>query len=109
MPKQLSYKQRWCKETRDFWKRVTKVYDFQAEAIDILYGACENLELFYLATEEVRRDGVTFKAPSGQIRVHPAAAVAKAAWAGYLSGVRALKLEDDLPKPKIGRPLRTMP
>lgn len=105
MGKKITYRARWRKETRDFWNRVNDLYGFEGENVDVLYGTCENLDAFYQARAELE-DGMTFTTKSGQIKAHPAASIAKNCWAGFLAGLRALEIEDDAPKPKVGRPLR---
>ena len=98
----LTAKQSWTREARKFFRDITKIYQIDEKHYAVFYGTIENLDRFYISNAEVKRDGITFKTKTGQIRKNPATQIAKEAWSSFLLGLKALGLHEY--QEKLGRP-----
>ena len=98
----LTAKQRWTKEAGKFFRDITKIYEIDEKHFAVFYGTIENLDRFYVANAEIKRDGITFKTTTGQIRKNPATQIAKDSWGSFLMGLKALGLHEY--QAKLGRP-----
>jgi phage terminase small subunit len=99
--KKLHYKRYWRKETRQFFQHITGQCEIDWKHFAMFYGTCENLDRFYVADEEIKRNGITFTTSGGQIRRNPACLIAKDSWAAFITGMKALGLYEFH---KTGRP-----
>lgn len=83
-------KQSWEPETRKHYNIYKKVMVIEEEDINPLMGTMENYNTFYECKRILKKEGLTFKTKTGQVKVHPLLAVQKNAWNAYLAGLRIL-------------------
>jgi len=105
-------KARWHKEVREFYRQTHTEYEFSDDEERILHAICENLDIFWRATDQLTKEGLTFVSENGMIRKHPACEISKNAWAAFLAGCRMLgigKQQVEQPKRGPGRPPATPP
>ena len=99
-------KTHWHKESKKFFKTLHTTWQFPDDEQSVVMATCQNLDLFWQATDQIEREGLTFAGENGLIRKHPACEVVKSAWAGFLAGCRLLGICQPEPDPKrgVGRP-----
>jgi phage terminase small subunit len=96
---------KWHAETKRFFKTLHAEWTFPDDEERVVMGCCENLNTFWLASDQLEKDGLTFTTENGLIRKHPGTEIQKNAWAAFLAGCRLLgicKQSDD--KKQVGRP-----
>ena len=77
------------------WRAVVGGWVLDAPALGVLEGALRSWDLFKAASAELEQDGPTVVSPTGLKRGHPAAKVAKDAYAAYRAGLAQLNLDPD--------------
>lgn len=101
-PKLPRAKRTWLKPARDFFRHVAEGWELHPEDVQLLTAVAERLNQYWECQAAIDRDGLCLTSAGGMVRKHPAAEVQKAAWAGFLAGLRQLNLSDDPKRP--GRP-----
>ena len=100
--KKLTARRAWKKEARQFFRHITGKYQIDEKHYAVFYGTIENLNRFYLCNEIIKKEGMTFKTSTGQIRKNPACQIQKDCWSAFLLGLKALGLHEY--QNKLGRP-----
>jgi len=92
------------KQARAFRQEILKEYELSGDELKILDGAVDQLSHYWTASDLLSVEGMTIKT-GDMVRQHPAAAILKQSWAGFLSGCRLLQIgsPSDL-KARPGRP-----
>ena len=96
------------KRVEKFKTKVLEKFFLEDYELEILNVTLMNLKNFYIASEQLKKDGITLTNKNGMTRKHPAFEIVKISWANFLSGLRTLKLQDalnDKQSKKVGRPL----
>ena len=102
-----SAKAKWHAETKKFFRTTHAEWDYPDDEERVLCATCENLDMFWRATEQLDSEGLTFTTETGQVKKHPATEIQKTAWAGFLAGCRLLGIcskQSEEPKRGPGRP-----
>ena len=94
----------WLVEMQKFLKEIKEAWELDPDGELFWKMAADSLDRYAQARLELLRDGLTFKTDAGLIRRHPACEIVKAERAGFLSAMRALDLEGDENKGKVGNP-----
>ena len=99
-------KPEWHDETKQFFETLHQTWQFPPDEQRVVMATCQNLDLFWKATDTIEADGMTFTAENGMVRKHPACEIVKSSWAGFLAGCRLLGICQPEPDPKrgVGRP-----
>jgi len=105
----IKAKNEWFQEVKNFYHRVLRKYDLAAHEVEIVRGCCDQLHRYQQCKRTLDKEGLTFQTASGQIKKHPLCEIERQSWAGFLSGVRTLSIDDAIDetevKPKRGRPI----
>jgi len=88
----LRAKQRWHREARKFFNYIKDEYDVEKISIGTLNGTAENLSIYNIAADDIKKNGITYTTNTGQIKKNPACQIAKESWSGFLQGLKALGL-----------------
>lgn len=97
-------KQKIHKRAKAFLKSIIEEYDLSQDELKILDGAVDQLNLYWTASDLLSAEGMTIKT-GDMVRQHPAAAILKQSWAGFLSGCRLLQIGSPADmKARPGRP-----
>jgi P27 family predicted phage terminase small subunit len=94
----------WTKPARTFYRSVVDRWELAGEDFDLLRATVERLDQYWRAQAILDKEGLTFVTDT-QIRKHPCIEIQKAAWAGFLAGLKALGLEEAADRKKPGRPI----
>lgn len=103
----MTFKQNWRPSVRKLWNKCISVFplDNSAEAHATLKLACDSLENFCRARDTLYAEGLTYKAPAGTIKSHPATLIMRQERAGFLSAMKQLNFVwDPDGEPVVGRP-----
>ncbi len=92
-------------EAKTWWKKLVKEYEIDDPAgCLLLQTSLEALDRMRGAQQTIADDGATIKDRFGQLRAHPAVNIERDARAAVLSGLKALNLDLEPLRDRIGRP-----
>jgi hypothetical protein len=94
----------WLAPTKKWFASVTDRWVLEGEDIDLLEATAERLNTYWRCQRLLDSEGLTIEM-NGLYRKHPAAEIQKAAWQGFLAGLKALGLEEAADKRRPGRPI----
>lgn len=95
-------------EAKTWWKKLVKEYEIDDPAgFLLLQTALEALDGMRGAQQAIADDGATIKDRFGQLRAHPIITVERDARAAMLAALRALNLDLEPLRDRIGRPAGT--
>lgn len=93
------------KEAREWWSRLVAEYGINDEGGRLLLGnALEAFDRMREAQQLLKRDGLVSKDRFGQRKPHPAAAIERDARGQLLAALRALNLDIEPLRDRVGRP-----
>jgi P27 family predicted phage terminase small subunit len=92
-------------EAKRLWTSIATEYEVADSAgLRLLQTAVEALDLMRRAESVVHTDGMTVKDRYGAVRAHPLLATVRDARAAMLAALRALNLDIEPLRDRIGRP-----
>ncbi len=95
-------------EARTWWKKLVKEYEIGDPAgFLLLQTALEALDGMRGAQQAIADDGATIKDRIGQLRAHPIITVERDARDAMLAALKALNLDVEPVRDRIGRPAGT--
>ena len=86
------------KEARGIWRTIENEWELDGHSKIILLVALEAFDEFRAAQAELKKDGMTFKTPTNQLKKHPALEVLKVARGQFLHSWKMLNLGIEPPK-----------
>ena len=80
------------KKAKQFHKKCTEEFQFNSEELEILSAVIDQLSMYWIASDQLSKDGLTTHQDGGIVRQHPAVAITKNCWQGFLAGCRLLQI-----------------
>ena len=78
------------KIARKFFKEIKAEYNMSSDELLVLESTCEQLSMYWQASDLIQSEGLTFKTSQGQIKKHPGCEISKNSFVGFLAGCRLL-------------------
>jgi P27 family predicted phage terminase small subunit len=92
-------------EARALWRSIVEQYNLDDPAgLAILATTCEALDRMREAQRTIKRDGATVLDRFKQPKIHPATLLERDSRAAVLAGLKALNLDLEPLRDRIGRP-----
>jgi P27 family predicted phage terminase small subunit len=83
---------------RKWWTSVTHTFVLEPHHLLLLEAACDAWDRTVQARDTLRREGVTVPTGNGGSKKHPAVDVERDARAQFITALRALDLDVEMPK-----------
>jgi P27 family predicted phage terminase small subunit len=83
---------------RKWWTTVTHTYVLESHHLLLLEAACDAWDRTTQARDTLRREGLTVPSASGGSRKHPAVDIERDARAQFITALRTLDLDVEMPK-----------
>ena len=95
----------WEPETKKSYKDFIRLHEIGDDEHHIVISTFDRLDMYNKCRKQIEKDGMTFKSAHGVIHRHPLLPEQKAAWTGFIQGLKLLGFNgDDTPKRAPGRP-----
>ena len=93
-------------EAKSLWDDLIASYDFEVNpaSVRLLRTACESFQRAQQCREAIDLEGLTLPDRFGQAKPHPLLAAERDARSQFLQSIRALDLEAESEKRKVGSP-----
>lgn len=97
---------KWTKQAKRWFKVLLQEYNFESEELFLVHSLCNQLSIYYQASEQLEKEGLFFSSENGVIKKHPGTEVCKHAFAGVIAMCKLLKIGSppDEIKNRPGRP-----
>lgn len=93
------------REAKSLWRRLVAEYGIEDEGgFQILRVGLENFERMRGVQAQIDRDGITYTDRFGQVKAHLLLPVERDARAQYLAALKALNLDVEPLRDRLGRP-----
>jgi hypothetical protein len=95
----------WEPETKKSYHDFIRSHKLTDDEKHVVISTFDRLDTFNKCGKQIEKDGLTYISKQGVIHRHPLLPEQKAAWTGFIQGLKLLGFSgDDTPKRPPGRP-----